>query len=166
MNYREHLLMMARYHHWATTTLGEHVQRVSDADYRQACGLFFTSIHGTLNHLLVAERIWWGRFRQQPYVVDGLDAEVEEERKNLADAVQKQASMWETLMEELSLEELEAEFSYHNTRNEPMSAVRGPILAHVFNHGTHHRGQIGAALTSLGYDAPEIDLLYFLNPGA
>ena len=39
------------------------------------------------------------------------------------------------------------------------------VLAHVFNHGTHHRGQITAALTALGQPCPELDLVYFLqNP--
>ncbi|WP_407646218.1 DinB family protein [Glaciimonas soli] len=33
----------------------------------------------------------------------------------------------------------------------------------IFNHGTHHRGQLSAALTSMGYDCPEIDLIYFVR---
>lgn len=164
--FRESLLNMARYHHWATKLLLEHVQSVSEEDYRKDRGLFFKSIHGSLNHLLVAERIWWGRFYGQPYEVDGLDAEVESDRETLENDYMQQAYQWESLVESLSGEELLASFDYQNTRNEAMSAVRGPILMHVFNHGTHHRGQISAALTQLGHEAPEMDLLYFLNPNA
>jgi len=57
-------------------------------------------------------------------------------------------------------------FSYRNTRDEPMTARRDQILAHVLNHGTHHRGQITAAVTAMGHPAPELDLLYHLHPGA
>jgi uncharacterized damage-inducible protein DinB len=37
-----------------------------------------------------------------------------------------------------------------------------PTLLHVFNHGTHHRGQISAALTALGRPAPEMDFVHML----
>jgi uncharacterized damage-inducible protein DinB len=39
-------------------------------------------------------------------------------------------------------------------------------LAHVFNHATHHRGQITAALTAAGHAAPELDLVYLLQQEA
>jgi uncharacterized damage-inducible protein DinB len=35
-------------------------------------------------------------------------------------------------------------------------------MTHVFNHGTHHRGQITAAMTILGHKCPELDLFYML----
>jgi uncharacterized damage-inducible protein DinB len=41
-----------------------------------------------------------------------------------------------------------------------------PTLTHVFNHGTHHRGQISAAVTGLGHEAPELDLLFTVIAGA
>ena len=46
-----------------------------------------------------------------------------------------------------------------------MTWLSAATLAHVFNHGTHHRGQITAALTALGQPCPELDFVYFLqNP--
>jgi uncharacterized damage-inducible protein DinB len=36
-------------------------------------------------------------------------------------------------------------------------------MMHVFNHGTHHRGQVTAALTMLGHESPSIDLVYMLQ---
>ena len=52
---RGYFASLARYHAWATAKLYEHVDRLDDADYRKDAGLFFKSVHGTLNHLLVAE---------------------------------------------------------------------------------------------------------------
>ena len=52
---KDHFAMLARYNGWATRKLYEHVDALSDADYRRDAGLFFKSVHGTLNHLLVGE---------------------------------------------------------------------------------------------------------------
>ena len=62
---RAQLQTQARYNVWATRRLYEHVDALPEADYRRDVGLFFKSVHGTLNHLLVAEHgVWWPRFAQ------------------------------------------------------------------------------------------------------
>ena len=52
---------------------------------------------------------------------------------------------------------------YTNMRGQTQSLPFAATLAHVFNHGTHHRGQISAALTALGQPSPELDLVYMLQ---
>lgn len=52
----------AGYNRWANEQLRETAARLSDADYRADRGAFFQSLHGTLNHLLVGDRIWMRRF--------------------------------------------------------------------------------------------------------
>ena len=80
-----HFLTLARYHQWATERLLEGVAEVSDANYRRNTGLFFGSIHGTLNHLLVGENLLWlVRFSQGTSPRVALDAEVEVDRHSLA----------------------------------------------------------------------------------
>jgi len=37
------------------------------------------------------------------------------------------------------------------------------VLAHLFNHQTHHRGQAHTLLSQLGREAPPLDLAYFLR---
>jgi hypothetical protein len=54
-------------------------------------------------------------------------------------------SSWEAFLKELDEDELGIEFHYKRTEGTSMSAEHGPILAHVFNHATHHRGQITSA---------------------
>ena len=51
---------------------------------------------------------------------------------------------------------------YVTTQGVPVSLPFTPTLGHVINHGTHHRGQVTAALTALGQPAPVIDLVYML----
>lgn len=77
-----------------------------------------------------------------------------------------QCDRWEAFVESLADEDLVGEFEYQNTRGEPFRRVRHPVLDHVFNHGTHHRGQISAIVTRLGQPAPAMDLLYFLAEDA
>nr|WP_272909120.1 DinB family protein [Acinetobacter nectaris] len=43
-----------------------------------------------------------------------------------------------------------------------MSLSYVDVLLHVFQHSTHHRGQVTAALTIMGYPCPELDLVYML----
>lgn len=52
---------LARFNRWANERLYGVVAGLSDADYRADRGAFFGSIHATLNHLLLGDRIWFGR---------------------------------------------------------------------------------------------------------
>ena len=55
-------LKMARYNRWMNDKLYGHCATLADADRKADMGAFFGSIHGTLNHLLLADRVWMGRF--------------------------------------------------------------------------------------------------------
>ena len=67
-------LMFAGYNNWCNERLYNAAAQVSDADYRANRGAFFKSLHGTLNHLLVGDRIWMQRFTGRGDVPPGLDA--------------------------------------------------------------------------------------------
>jgi uncharacterized damage-inducible protein DinB len=165
MSLREHLLMLARYNDWATRRLlDEHVGKLAEKDYRRDCGLFFKSVHGTLNHLLVGEhRLWWPRFAQGVSPQLALDAEVESERDALAQELIDGAGRWIGWLEALPESRLGSRIAYTTMRGAQASLPFGSTLAHVFNHGTHHRGQISAALTAMGLPCPVLDLVYMLQ---
>jgi uncharacterized damage-inducible protein DinB len=159
-----HFLQLARYNAWATQRLLDAIEPVSDVDYRRDMKLFFKSIHGTLNHLLVGEhRLWQRRFASGESPTVALDTEVEPQRDRLAQALKDGAATWEPLMASWPAERFDGQLSYTNMRGQALSLPFAITLAHVFNHGTHHRGQISAALTQLGQPAPELDLVYFLQ---
>ena len=162
-----HFTRQARYHVWATHRLLDAVSRVSDDDYRKDVGLFFKSIHGTLNHLLVGEHmLWQRRFARGESPKVELDMEVEPERDRLAQALKGGAKVWEPLITSWPAERFDGQLSYTNMRGQALSLPFAITLAHVFNHGTHHRGQITAALTALGRPSPELDLVYCLQEEA
>src|SRR5262249_19042490 len=66
--------MFAGYNAWCNERLYVAAAQTSDADYRANRGAFFESLHGTLNHLLVGDRIWMRRFTGQGAVPPSLDA--------------------------------------------------------------------------------------------
>jgi len=162
MDLKDHLALMARYHDWAYRRLFEVIERVGEDDYRRDLGLFFTSIHGSLNHLLVADRLWYTRFTAAPVPALRLNQELETGRAALREALLDGARAWSAFIDELTPATLDGMLSYRNTKGIAVSVPFGPTLAHVFNHATHHRGQVSTALTQLGMPAPEMDLVYYL----
>ena len=166
MSLRLHLLTLARYNDWATRRLlEEHVGNLAEKDYRRDCGLFFKSVHGTLNHLLVGEHLlWWPRFAQGISPQVALDAEVETAREALTQKLIAGAGRWIGWLEALPEARLDSRIEYTTMRGAQASLPFGSTLAHVFNHGTHHRGQISAALTAMGQPCPVLDLVYMLQP--
>ena len=161
--WHSHFKGQARYHVWATHRLLEAVSRVSAEDYQRDVGLFFKSIHGTLNHMLVAEHLlWYPRFAKGASPVLALDAEVEPHRERLAQALKGGSANWTPLIASWHAERFDGQLDYRTSKGVPLSLPFAATLSHVFNHATHHRGQITAALTAMGQPCPELDMVYFL----
>ncbi len=164
MNATPHFVLLARYNLWATRRLYEHVDALPEADYRRDAGLFFKSIHGTLNHLLVAEHaLWRRRFAEGVSPRLALDAELESDRARLRERLFEGAACWQPLIESWPEDRFEGALEYTSTQGVAMRLPFAATLAHVFNHGTHHRGQITAAITALGRPCPELDLVWMLQ---
>ncbi|MFT4242344.1 MAG: DinB family protein [Acidovorax sp.] len=159
-----HFTSLARYNAWATARLLNAVHAVDEADYRRDAGLFFHSIHGTLNHLLVGEHhLWYVRFAEGTSPRVALDAEMEVDRERLAARLREGAARWEPLIATIPAERWAGALDYTTMRGTAASLPFAATLAHVFNHGTHHRGQITAALTALGQPCPVLDFVYYLQ---
>lgn len=167
MNPHTHFATLARYNLWVTRRLLDAVAVVPEEDYRRSVGLFFKSIHGTLNHLLVAEHgLWFRRFAEGLSPKLALDEEIEPNRARLAERLLDGAARWQALIASWPAERFDATLDYTTMRGQPASLPFAATLAHVFNHGSHHRGQISAALTALDYPCPELDLVYMLQQEA
>jgi uncharacterized damage-inducible protein DinB len=164
MNTAAYFASLARYNVWATKRLLKACEPLSEDQYRRDVGLFFKSIHGTLNHLLVGEHLlWYPRFAKGISPKLTLDMEVEPDRDRLAQALRGGAANWQPLIESWPAERFEGKLEYTTMRGQAVALPFAATLAHVFNHGTHHRGQITAALTMLGQPCPELDLVFMLQ---
>ena len=167
MDPHRHFQTLARYNAWATQALLTALESVPEADYRRDCGLFFQSIHGTLNHLLLGEhRLWRVRFQGDVPQIASLAQEVEADRATLASALLLEAQAWTPLIAAWDAARFDGVLQYTTLRGTTQSLPFAATLAHVFNHSTHHRGQITAALTAMGQPAPALDLVYMLQAQA
>ena len=157
---KAHLEMMAAYNVWANRRLYAAAADLPDAAYRQPTGVFFGSLHGTLNHLLVADRIWMRRLTGHGEAPTRLDAILFDQLDALRAARESEDARICKYVASLSENDLDATFEYTTTRGQPQSQPRWQTLAHLFNHQTHHRGQAHASLTRLGVtEPPSLDLL-------
>lgn len=152
---------MVRYNAWMNGQLYECCSRLSDGERKEDVGAFFKSIHGTLNHLLLGDRVWLGRFTGQPFAVNSLAEELYADFSELRTqraATDQAISTW---VSSLTEEDLNGTLTYTSIVNP--SRRQCPLwfaVTHFFNHQTHHRGQLTTLLFQRGIDPGITDLLW------
>ena len=152
----------AGYNAWANRRLFEAAAALSDDDYRADRGVFFRSMHGTLNHLLVTDRIWMQLFTGAGEAPDRLDAILFDDFEALRGAREAEDRRIVDWVGSLDAARLAGTIRYRRVSSpDEFEQPLAPALDHWFNHQTHHRGQAHAVLTGLGRAAPELDLLYY-----
>ncbi len=162
MTDRTHWQMMAGYNEWANRRLYAAAAALSDAQYREDRGAFFKSVHGTLNHLLALDRIFLKRITGEGDAPDRLDAVLFEDFAPLAAARVAEDVRMIRFVDGLGEAELAGAFTFTPlTGTGVYEQGYAPALTHVFNHQTHHRGQVHTILTGMVGEAPVLDLLAF-----
>jgi uncharacterized damage-inducible protein DinB len=150
--------LMAEYNQWMNQRLYALCAEIPDQERRRDRGAFFKSIHGTLNHLLFGDRIWMGRFIGQPF-----QAKIGDELCHTFEELHQQRQITDQHIIEwagdLSQEWLNQPFRYTSgvdgkTREFPAWI----LVTHLFNHQTHHRGQVTTLLSQMGYDPGVTDI--------
>ncbi len=156
--------MFAGYNAWCNARLYEAAAALTDAEYRADRGAFFKSVHGTLNHLLVGDRIWMRRFTGEGEPPPGLDAILYDDFADLRAARTAEDARISGYIEGLTEADFAGTLRYRTvTRPQDIEQPLGPALDHFFNHQTHHRGQAHALLSAaIGNDAtPSFDLIVY-----
>ena len=159
---KAHFAMLAGYNAWANERIYTAAQALPDADYRADRGAFFKSVHGTLNHLLVADRIWMRRFTGEGEAPSRLDAILFEDLAPLRDARRGEDERIVRYVDGLTEDALAGRLRYRTIASPAdYEQSLASALIHFFNHQTHHRGQVHCLLTGLAGEAPSLDLLLF-----
>jgi uncharacterized damage-inducible protein DinB len=156
--------MFAGYNAWCNERLYDAAATLTDADYRADRGAFFKSMHGTLNHLLVGDRIWMRRFRGAGEQPPSLDAILHEDFEALRAARRSEDTLISRYIDRLGDGDLNGILRYRTVVNpKNIEQTLAPALDHFFNHQTHHRGQAHALLSSIiGNDkTPSFDLIIY-----
>lgn len=163
----EYVQMMAGYNRWQNTSLYDAADGLSDAARREDRGAFFGSIHATLNHILWGDQIWMQRFADTAKpAVPGIPESV------------KMIDNWDELKRErFAFDEVIIEWSagvetgwfdgdlswFSGAMDRDVVKPKAMLVTHMFNHQTHHRGQVHAMLTAAGAKPGDSDIPFQSN---
>ena len=142
-----HFRMLGRYNRLANERLYGACAGLRDAERTKDRGAFFGSIHDTLNHLLVGDRIWMTRFEGGEAPSTNLDAIRYEEFEALREARVAGDARIEACTGSLTAESLEGTLTYVNNEGREFRDPLTVLLTNFFNHQTYHRGQVTAMLS-------------------
>lgn len=151
---------MSRYNRWMNQRIYDACATLGDEECKRDVGAVFRSVHGTLNHILAADRIWMGRFAGEPVEFRALDEELYSDFALLRAERERQDGGIIEWAESLVVADLSGELAYTGTVS-PRSR-RYPFwfaVMHFFNHQTHHRGEVTTVLSQTGIDPGVTDLI-------
>jgi uncharacterized damage-inducible protein DinB len=152
---------MAAYNRWMNERLYQHCATLSDALRKQDRGAFFGSIHGTLNHSLVGDRVWLSRFLGREFRVPSLATELYadfDELRRERELSDREITDWAAGH---TPESLAGTLQYVSMINpKPRELPMWVAVVHFFNHQTHHRGQLTTLLSQAGIDPGVTDLMW------
>lgn len=160
MKLRTHALRMAAYNHWMNTKLLNAAALLSDEQRKKNVQAFFSSLHGTFNHLIASDRIWLSRFTHSHHGVQALNEELYTDFQTLRAARNELDAKISGFAQSIP-DEPPQELTYQKMSGMKETLVLDyeTCVVHWFNHQTHHRGQATTIMMQLGLDPGVTDLI-------
>ena len=159
----DHFKTMAAYNGWANGRLYAACTGLDDADRKQDRAAFFGSIHNTLNHILVGDRGWLGRIEGLADNGTPLDTVLFDDFDELRRARDAEDERIHRVLAAMTEDRLAGDLAYSNLAGTPFRTPMRLVWTHMFNHQTHHRGQVHDMLSQAGIAPPELDLIYYIR---
>ncbi|MBL3826213.1 MULTISPECIES: DinB family protein [unclassified Marinobacter] len=154
-------ITMANYNKWMNENIYSSVTKLDDNAIKRDRDLFFGSIYRTLNHLLVCDLIWLARFKGESVEFQSITQELFsdfEEMKNFRSETDLQIISWAHTLSSISLP-LRLRYKSLGSKSDRDVDFFKAIF-HFFNHQTHHRGQLTAALSEEKVNYGVTDLIF------
>ena len=158
---RAYVQRMARYNRWQNENLYGIADRLSVGERQRERGAFFGSIQKTLSHLLWGDQIWMSRFTDMPKPKGGIPESIAlypdwERLKSERATFDRKILDWAATVQPAWLAADQTYFSVAIERE--VTKPRWVLVTHMFNHQTHHRGQVHCMLTQAGGRPSDTDL--------
>jgi uncharacterized damage-inducible protein DinB len=164
MGLTQHFRLLATYNRIANERLYAACAKLDDAEYRRPRAGSFGSIHGLLNHILLGDRRWLGLFENGERSTPRLNQILYDDFTELRDARAREDARLEAFFGGLDDGFWARSFAYTNNQGRDYSETAYVACAHLFNHQTHHRGQVHVMLSQTTAPPPSLDLHRILNP--
>ena len=164
MNLATHFQMLARYNRIANERLFAQCAQLDDAEYRKPRAGSFGSIHGLLNHILLGDRRWMGLFETGERVTPPLNQILYDDFSGLRSARERADARIESFFAGLETAFWSRSFAYTNNQGKDYVETAHVACSHLFNHQTHHRGQVHVMLSQTPVAPPSLDLHRVINP--
>ncbi|NEQ36304.1 MAG: damage-inducible protein DinB [Okeania sp. SIO3I5] len=161
MNKTDYFQRLSQYNYWMNEKIYLVCESIPDSVRREDKGAFFNSIQGTLNHILLADKLWLSRFQNYTFEIESLRQELIAEFNLLWQERQKIDREIQTYIDSLTEEKLAESLTF--TSKSQKGECNFPLwhlLLHFFNHQTHHRGQLTTLISQCGKDFGVTDLLW------
>jgi len=155
--------LLANFNTWANEKIMTSCKKLTETEYKKDRRAFFSSIHGTLNHLLVVDRAYISRIEGKDHRLKSLDQILYEKLFKLREARIKEDKRLVDLVNRLSEKSIHKEITYRGVETGKHTYTINLILITLFNHQTHHRGQIHNMLSQAGVKPPQIDIPDFIT---
>jgi uncharacterized damage-inducible protein DinB len=158
----DYVRAMAGYNRWQNESLYGVADTLTDAQRKEQRGAFFGSIHGTLNHLLWADQMWMSRFAGTARPKGSRPADSTAERDTWDELKKARAAFDDVIITwagKLDAQWLEGELTWFSgAAGREVTKPKWLLVTHLFNHQTHHRGQVHCMLTQCGLKPDATDL--------
>lgn len=156
-----HSQLMAQYNEWMNSRMYALCASVPQDELHADRGAFFGSIYASLNHIAYGDLAFMSRFTGNPSVVPDPGADLfgtfnrlRAERAKL----DNQILVWSESLTEAWLEE---PLTYTSKIDGKTRTVpKWVLVTHMFNHQTHHRGQVTTLLSQIGLDVGSTDISF------
>ena len=159
--------MLAGFNAFANEILYDVCTELDDAEYRRDRKAFFGSIHNTLNHLLLVDRLWIARLLgYEPQGISSLDQILYDDFDDLRTARVAEDQKLLDLVSQFDESRLSEVVEYTRMTGEFRRETKNEMFFTLFTHQTHHRGQVHAMLTQCDKKIPDMDLVDYLDKQA
>lgn len=155
---RNYFLELADYNIWANNKIHSWLEKITDEQWEQPIVSSFKSIGETVLHVTGAEKVWLDRLNGVK-TPTGLPASFKGPKKEAQEAWKRSSQGLRDFIEGFDETKMQSVLSYMRPDNKVYELLYYQIFAHVFNHGSYHRGQIVTMLRQAGFtDISSLDL--------
>jgi uncharacterized damage-inducible protein DinB len=153
--------MLYEYDKWANLKLIEVLATLTINQFKKDLGCSFGGIHGTLVHILSADKVWLSRWTNKiPTPLKPEDIPAIEVAKKHMDTFQIEVG---NFLRSLTDEQLNGPLQYTDFKGNTNAQLLRQQMQHKVNHSSYHRGQIVTMLRQLGIKPVSTDFINFLR---